>query len=70
MLYRLQEGSGSSGGGKIFYQPDDADDFDEEDPDDDLDIWMTTGSRVNDYGISFLKGKKTVVPPQVDRSHF
>ena len=23
---------------KIFYQPDDADDFDEEDPDDDLDI--------------------------------
>ena len=27
-----------SGGGKIFYQPDDADDFDEEDPDDDLDI--------------------------------
>ncbi|KAL5014460.1 hypothetical protein ScPMuIL_008730 [Solemya velum] len=26
------------GGGQIFYQPDDADDFDEEDPDDDLDI--------------------------------
>ena len=26
------------GSGKIFYQPDDADDFDEEDPDDDLDI--------------------------------
>ncbi|XP_046579631.1 elongator complex protein 5-like isoform X1 [Haliotis rubra] len=26
------------GGGKIFYQPDDADDFDEEDPDEDLDI--------------------------------
>ncbi|XP_071110082.1 elongator complex protein 5-like [Haliotis cracherodii] len=25
-------------GGKIFYQPDDADDFDEEDPDEDLDI--------------------------------
>ena len=24
--------------GKIYYQPDDADDFDEEDPDDDLDI--------------------------------
>lgn len=24
--------------GKIFYQPDDVDDFDEEDPDDDLDI--------------------------------
>uniref|UniRef100_A0A8W8MYZ4 Elongator complex protein 5 n=1 Tax=Magallana gigas TaxID=29159 RepID=A0A8W8MYZ4_MAGGI len=24
--------------GKIFYQPDEADDFDEEDPDDDLDI--------------------------------
>ena len=28
----------SAGEGKIFYQPDDADDFDEEDPDDDLDI--------------------------------
>jgi len=28
----------SSGEGKIFYQPDEADDFDEEDPDDDLDI--------------------------------
>lgn len=28
------------GSGKIFYQPDDADDFDEEDPDDDLDIWL------------------------------
>ena len=25
-------------GGKIFYDPDDADDFDDEDPDDDLDI--------------------------------
>jgi hypothetical protein len=24
--------------GKIFYQPDEVDDFDEEDPDDDLDI--------------------------------
>lgn len=28
----------SVGEGKIFYQPDEADDFDEEDPDDDLDI--------------------------------
>ncbi|KAK3104437.1 hypothetical protein FSP39_002012 [Pinctada imbricata] len=28
----------SPGEGKIFYQPDEADDFDEEDPDDDLDI--------------------------------
>ncbi len=28
------------GSGKIFYQPDDADDFDESDPDDDLDIWF------------------------------
>lgn len=28
----------SGGGGQIFYEPDDADDFDEEDPDDDLDI--------------------------------
>jgi len=26
------------GTGKIFYQPDNADDFDESDPDDDLDI--------------------------------
>lgn len=26
------------GAGRIFYQPDDADDFDESDPDDDLDI--------------------------------
>ena len=26
--------------GKIFYQPDKDDDFDEEDPDDDLDIWI------------------------------
>ena len=26
------------GGGQIHYQPDDADDFDEDDPDDDLDI--------------------------------
>ena len=30
--------SKSVGEGKIFYQPDEADDFDEEDPDDDLDI--------------------------------
>ncbi|XP_064611750.1 elongator complex protein 5-like [Liolophura sinensis] len=30
--------SGGGEGGKIFYQPDEADDFDEEDPDDDLDI--------------------------------
>ncbi|XP_065198409.1 elongator complex protein 5-like [Sycon ciliatum] len=29
---------GAAGGGQIYYQPDDADDFDEEDPDDDLDI--------------------------------
>ena len=29
---------GPPGRGMIFYQPDDADDFDEEDPDDDLDI--------------------------------
>ena len=28
----------SGGEAKIFYQPDEADDFDEEDPDDDLDI--------------------------------
>ncbi|EDV23868.1 uncharacterized protein TRIADDRAFT_57512 [Trichoplax adhaerens] len=28
----------ASSGGKIFYQPDEVDDFDEEDPDDDLDI--------------------------------
>ena len=28
----------AGGDGKIFYQPDEADDFDEEDPDDDLDI--------------------------------
>jgi hypothetical protein len=28
----------SVGEGKIFYQPDEVDDFDEEDPDDDLDI--------------------------------
>ena len=27
-----------SGEGKVFYQPDEADDFDEEDPDEDLDI--------------------------------
>ncbi len=33
----------TEGGGKIFYQPDDADDFDEEDPDDDLDIWGVFG---------------------------
>ena len=32
---QVDEGGGC---GKIFYQPDDADDFDEEDPDDDLDI--------------------------------
>ena len=31
-------GVSSAGSGKIFYQPDEADDFDEEDPDDDLDI--------------------------------
>lgn len=33
--------SGSTGhapGGQIYYQPDDVDDFDESDPDDDLDI--------------------------------
>ena len=29
---------GPSTGGQIIYRPDDADDFDEEDPDDDLDI--------------------------------
>jgi len=28
----------ASGVGRIIYEPDDADDFDEEDPDDDLDI--------------------------------
>ena len=28
----------AGGEAKIFYQPDDADDFDEDDPDDDLDI--------------------------------
>ena len=28
----------SGGGGQIYYQPDDVDDFDESDPDDDLDI--------------------------------
>lgn len=27
-----------AGEGKVFYQPDEADDFDEDDPDDDLDI--------------------------------
>lgn len=27
-----------TGEGKVFYQPDEADDFDEDDPDDDLDI--------------------------------
>ena len=40
-LFRLisaQVDEGGGGCGKIFYQPDDADDFDEEDPDDDLDI--------------------------------
>ena len=30
--------SSSKGAGQIFYQPDEADDFDESDPDDDLDI--------------------------------
>ena len=34
--------SKSVGEGKIFYQPDEADDFDEEDPDDDLDIWSSS----------------------------
>ncbi|CAG5136616.1 unnamed protein product [Candidula unifasciata] len=36
----LKDGSGDSeaSSGRIFYQPDDVDDFDEEDPDDDLDI--------------------------------
>ena len=33
-----KQAGGTASGGKIFYQPDDADDFDEEDPDDDLDI--------------------------------
>lgn len=33
-----EDNSTNFGEGKIFYQPDDADDFDEEDPDDDLDI--------------------------------
>ena len=28
----------STGVGKVFYQPDEADDFDDDDPDDDLDI--------------------------------
>ena len=27
-----------TGEGKVFYQPDEADDFDDDDPDDDLDI--------------------------------
>ncbi|KAK2163201.1 hypothetical protein LSH36_84g10035 [Paralvinella palmiformis] len=35
---RSDVGVSSAGSGKIFYQPDEADDFDEEDPDDDLDI--------------------------------
>ncbi|CAG8441521.1 16397_t:CDS:2 [Acaulospora morrowiae] len=33
-----EKGSPTAGGGTIFYEPDDADDFDEEDPDEDLDI--------------------------------
>ena len=28
------------GEGKVFYQPDEADDFDEDDPDEDLNIWL------------------------------
>ncbi|GAB1608047.1 elongator complex protein 5-like [Argonauta hians] len=34
----LESSMEGGGGGQIFYQPDEADDFDEEDPDDDLDI--------------------------------
>ncbi len=30
--------TGSQGRGEVYYQPDEADDFDESDPDDDLDI--------------------------------
>ena len=37
-IYHSRAVGEASSGGKIFYQPDDADDFDEEDPDDDLDI--------------------------------
>lgn len=36
--YDLNRQDDTVGEGKIFYQPDEADDFDEEDPDDDLDI--------------------------------
>ena len=36
--YTFHEKSKDDDKGKIFYQPDDVDDFDEEDPDDDLDI--------------------------------
>lgn len=32
-----------TGEGKVFYQPDEADDFDDDDPDDDLDIWKNCG---------------------------
>ena len=35
--FRNEDASGKAEA-KIFYQPDEADDFDEEDPDDDLDI--------------------------------
>lgn len=38
MASRSSGHASSGGGGQIYYQPDDVDDFDESDPDDDLDI--------------------------------
>jgi len=37
-MHQGVDNTSTTGTGKIFYQPDEADDFDEEDPDDDLDI--------------------------------
>ena len=34
----VQIGSSQQGTGQIYYEPDEADDIDDEDPDDDLDI--------------------------------
>ena len=38
LLRRTIKIGSTEGSGKIFYEPDEADDMDEEDPDDDLDV--------------------------------
>lgn len=58
----------SEKGGEVFYQPDAADDWDEEDPDDDLDIWgnCCVYSRIS---VGVYSEQKISVFPVSDKLH-